>query len=108
MMTLNREPDYAERYELPVERLFGAFPQLVNREMLDRIGLCADAVVRCVSSRGLPRRLFDKEGRPTTIVHDYDLAKGRVYEAAEDSYYPSPEMHEDGASLLLTAIDELR
>jgi hypothetical protein len=85
-----RSPDYAERWELPIWRVWGHFPQFVNRAMVDQIRGHADVYVECVSSRGSPHPIVDSNGNP-----------------ALNRYYPAPEMHEDAARLLLPACREL-
>jgi hypothetical protein len=79
-----------EHWELPIWRLWGQFPQFVNRAMVDQLRGHADLYVECVSSRGSPQRIMD--------------STGNFY---WDKYYPSAEMHEDAASLLLPAYRSL-
>jgi Domain of unknown function (DUF6473) len=89
-----RPPEYEESYD-DVWGMFGKFPQLVNRAMVDRIRELCDEYVECVSARGWPQRLFSRfTGEPVEI----DLG-GRLTEY--DRYYPSPEMHVDAADALI-------
>jgi hypothetical protein len=94
-----RRPQYRERY-LTLGALFGEFPQLVNREMLEPLRSACDHYVECATSRGLPQPLVDRfTGEPTRI----DLSEDRPDLSGVWSlnrYYPSPEMHEDAASAL--------
>jgi hypothetical protein len=85
-----RSPEYPERWELPIWRLWGQFPQFVNRAMVDQVRGHADAYVECISSRGSPLQIIDSNGNPVL-----------------NRYYPAPEMHEDAAGLLLPACREL-
>ena len=63
--------------------------------MLDQIRAHADAVVECVSSAGLPQRLWPAaEPIPGTVIEDGWLA---------NRYYPSPEMHGLAAAKLAGA-----
>ena len=95
-----RSPDYAEDYNLPVSRLLGAFPQLVNRRMVDEIKTYSDAYVECVSRRGMPQPLFDKYGRPTTVGFKHGILDSAERRDTHNRYYPSPEMHEDATTAL--------
>jgi hypothetical protein len=91
-----RPPEYEENYD-DVWAMFGKFPQLVNRPMVERIRELSDEYVECVSSRGWPQRLFSRfTGEPVSI----DLG-GMSTEY--DRYYPSPEMHVDAADALIEA-----
>lgn len=95
-----RRPEYQEAYELPVWKLWGAFPQFVNRQMVETLQEHSDDYVECVSNKGLPQPLFDKSGKPTTITYGYSLLKPEVVTETHNRYYPSPEMHEEAARLL--------
>jgi hypothetical protein len=95
-----RRPEYTASYQLPLARIFGGFPQLVNRAIVDRLRAAADRYVECVTSRGMPQPLFDRQGRPSSVVlEDYSGA----YTIVDDHnrYYPSPEMHADAAAALV-------
>lgn len=94
-----RSPDYKEVYGLSIWDLFGGFPQLVNRRMVDAIRRRSDAFVECVSSRGLPQQLHDKSGKPAYITVLDDLS-GQQIRWTQNDYYPSPEMHDDAAKVL--------
>jgi uncharacterized protein DUF6473 len=89
-----RPPDYQERFS-DVGKLFGEFPQLVNRAMVDQIVGLADEYVECITSRGSPQPLFSRfTGEPVTVTYRCDQTQGF------NSYYPSPEMHIDAADSL--------
>jgi hypothetical protein len=89
-----REPRYTEGYD-SVHELFGDFPHLVNEKMVESVRARCDAYVECVSTRGRPQAMRNRfTGKPTCYV----LPDGG--EITENSYYPSPEMHQDAASLL--------
>lgn len=93
-----RSPDYVEKLELPVRKIFGAFPQLVNRAMIDALRPCADAYVECVSRRGSPQPIVDLNGNPSSFKSPFPQPDEE--EKTQNHYYPSPEMHEDAAALL--------
>ena len=89
-----REPAYTESYE-SADELFGDFPHLVNAEMVETVRADSDAYVECVSVRGRPQQLRSRfTGKPTRVA----IPGGPDW--SENSYYPTPEMHEDAAALL--------
>ena len=102
-----RSPDYEDRWELPLWRMWREFPHLVNREMVNRLRAHSNRYVECISRRGLPQPLFDRSGQPTSF-QSYSLPGGPQIRKTENNYYPSPEMHEDAAALLMPACRELR
>ena len=92
-----RMPDYEARYDF-VGNLFGHFPQLVNRPMIDELKNKCELYCECVTERGLPQPLFDRTaGQPVKL----DLGPAFPY---HNNYYPSPEMHQDARRLLTEAI----
>ena len=95
-----RTPEYVEEIALPIWKFWGAFPQFVDREIVEALTPHCDEYVECVSSLGLPQRLFDKTGKPTTISHSYSITDKIVYTDTHNNYYPSPEMHEEAAKRL--------
>jgi hypothetical protein len=73
--------------------VLGRFPQLVNRKMLAEIQEGYDGYVETISSRGSPQKLW-----PSPVqINGTKLIDGWLF----NNYYPSPEMHEDAAELLL-------
>lgn len=85
-----------------VSRLFGQYPQLVNGQMVDRLNAGCDYAVSCVSRRGLPQKLVDREsGNPVALSDPWSSVPWE-----ENWYYPSPEMHEDAAKALEYACRE--
>jgi hypothetical protein len=90
-----RTPDYAESWGR-LGSLFGAFPQLVNRRMVDEVRRHCDCYVECVTKRGLPQVLRDRfTGERVTISDRWTAQPWN-----ENWYYPSPQMHEDAANAL--------
>ncbi len=95
-----RSPDYQERYD-SLRGLFNDFPQLVNRDMVDQIKIGCDEYVECVSQRGIPQPLINRmTGEPTTVDPSFDRKDlgGKIW--THNTYYPSPEMHQDAFQLL--------
>lgn len=92
-----REPRYiAETHD--VGAFLGPYPQFVDEAMLNRLRPLADGLVECTSSRGMPSRLVDMvTGEPVPVF------AGRQ-DPTLNTYYPSPEMHEDAAALLAPEI----
>ena len=86
-----RAPSYKEGFGSPWE-LLGEYPQLVNRAMIDKLRPFVDEYVECISSRGLPQKLWqsDKPIDGTWLEGGWLLNR----------YYPSPEMHQEAADLL--------
>lgn len=95
-----RKPRYLEHY-YNVYSLFGKFPQLVNKETVDRVKKYCDYYVECVSSREMPQPLINRfTGKPTAVE---DKWGGGTW--SENWYYPSPEMHIDAANALEKVIN---
>jgi hypothetical protein len=95
-----RSPDFTETLELPLGRLWGAFPQFVNRATVAHLRAHSDVYVECISSRGLPQPLFDRDGNPTSFqAPGSSSGVGKTH----NTYYPSPQMHEEAATLLVDA-----
>jgi hypothetical protein len=90
-----RAPDYEDVYSKSGEGpLFGRFPQLVNRAMVEQVRRAADEYVECISARGLPQRLVSR------LTSDPGPGRGKE---RYNRYYPSPEMHADAADALIEA-----
>lgn len=97
-----RVPDYRARYH-SLASLFGEFPQLVDRAMVDALRPLVNVYVECVTQRGSPQPLLDRlTGAPTSVQ---PAAAGTGEDPAlrwhQNAYYPSPAMHEDAAAALL-------
>jgi hypothetical protein len=99
-----REPAYQEQWQLPLQRLWGEFPQLVNQPMVDQLRGHCDAYVECVSRRGLPQPLPERPGGVAGLA---DALSAQDITKPENRYYPSPEMHEDAATLLTPVCRDL-
>lgn len=91
----DRTPDYRQGWR-NLGELFGAFPQLVNGDMIAEVKRHCDHYVECVTDRGMPQILIDRfTGKPTSISDEWTSGRWD-----KNWYYPSPEMHEDAADAL--------
>ncbi len=91
-----------------VSEFMGLFPQFIDRKSFDAVAAMCDAVVESYSGRNANHLLISRfTGKPTVV--DFGAlspgAKGIV--ETHNHYYPSAEMHEDAANLLLPAIRKL-
>ena len=84
--------------DLPDRMPQSPFPHLIKPRMIKEMAKYCDAYVECVSGRGLPQRLYDKEGKPTEVKNP--AWDSQLPPKTHNSYYPSPEMHEDAAKAL--------
>jgi hypothetical protein len=99
-----RVPDYEEDLR-SVAGLFGAYPQLVRRDMVEAVRPLADRYVECTTSTGLPQRLVSRfTGEPVTIdpAQDRPDLGGQLW--SHNDYYPSPQMHQEAALALIPAV----
>lgn len=101
-----RYPDYQIQYQLPMWNIFRNFPQLVNRPMVDQIKPAADGYVECVTARGLPQPLYNRNGEPATVNFQDEAGRDGIV-VTHNNYYPSPEMHADAAGALVAPCREL-
>lgn len=85
--------------------LFGEFPQLVDERMLAAVVERADALVECVTSRGTPQELRSAITGVPCAVRAADAGTGEdpAVRWTDNTYYPSPEMHEAAARALTPA-----
>jgi hypothetical protein len=98
-----RPPDYRTAYS-SVHSLFGAFPQFIDRAMLESLVELAPCV-EMVSSEGLPQTLTSRfTGETASITMRKDLGGG---EKQLNNYYPSPQMHRLAASSLLPHVHKM-
>lgn len=90
-----RKPSYREKYT-SLDKLWGAFPHLVNKKMVNRLRKYCDDYVECVTNRGKPHILVNRFTQtPTQVVEP----SGQVWK--KNNYYPTPEMHIDAANSLI-------
>lgn len=80
-------------------RLLGHFPQLVIRSMVDRVASRADCYVETVSSDGMPQALWPAPH----LIDGTECTDGMLY----NNYYPSPQMHAEAVSKLISPCKKL-
>ena len=97
-----RTPDY-QAGSNDYKAMAGVFPQFVNRDMVNEVIGFADQYVEVVTSRGMPHVLTDKT---TEAPIDVLLGDAKVQQSV-NTYYPSPEMHEDAFTQLLPALQSV-
>ena len=88
------DPDFTT-----VSGVLRGFPQLVDDEMLNEIRPWCDMYIECVSSKGLPQKLWPSQHE----IPGTSLNMGMLF----NRYYPSPEMHAEAADLLAIACRRL-
>lgn len=91
--------------DLPDSMTMSPFPHFLKRWMLEEMAGFCDEYVECVSNRGMPMKLYDKNGNPTTVKRPY--WNSLLPPIAHNIYYPSPEMHVDAAELLAPACQNI-
>jgi hypothetical protein len=85
--------------------LLDRYPQFVEGLMVSAIRPKAQGFAACTSDRNTGHQLVSRfTGKP--VVSDYAKLGGRAEPIREthNSYYPSPEMHEDAGAALLAAL----
>ncbi|PZO13578.1 MAG: hypothetical protein DCF25_15895 [Leptolyngbya foveolarum] len=92
-----RSPDYEASGDT-LFKLFGNFPHLINREMVEVLRLHCDDYVEYVDATGLPQQLISRlSQQPVAIERSRDYQAGKIQLArsqlTHNNYYPSPEMH---------------
>jgi hypothetical protein len=87
-----RRPDYEEDYANAPHGILGSFPHLINKGMIEKISALCDDYVQCVTSAGLPQKLWPAE----SAIDGATVKDGVLL----NRYYPSPEMHEAAADAL--------
>jgi hypothetical protein len=79
--------------DLPDRMSRSPFPHFLKRWMVEEMTGFCNEYVECVSSSGLPQKLYDKYGNPTTVKRPpWD---SHLPATPHNNYYPSPEMHEE-------------
>lgn len=81
-----------------------AFPQYIDRSDVQKIRDRADALIVCVTSRGSGYPLVSRfTGKRATVTYP------TVHQVEDtNSYYPSPEMHEDAAVALEAVLRDMK
>ena len=103
-----RAPDYTARFH-SLAAMFGDYPQLVDRRMVEAVRERADAYIECTTRRGSPERLMDRAtGRPIAI-RPAEAGTGEDPTAAwtHNFYYPSQAMHQDAADAIWPQLQQM-
>ena len=92
-----RSPDYEASCD-SLFRLFGGFPQMVNRAMVETLKPYCDEYVEYADTIGLPQPLVSRTTQqPTTIERSRSYQQGKIQlthsQLTHNKYYASPEMH---------------
>ena len=87
-----RTPQYNANYDNPPFGIFGAFPHLVNQDIVQRLRVFADDYVECISTQDLPQTLWRSAEPIDGAVSNQGILQNR--------YYPSPAMHTAAADAL--------
>ncbi len=96
-----REPDYPLQYDRVMD-IFGDYPQLVNEQMVAQVAARGAAYLKCTTRRGSPQPLVHRlTGEPVQVCLADDRDDFGTVMWSENDYYPSPEMHEDAARMIL-------
>jgi hypothetical protein len=87
----------------------GAFPQFVNRDVINEIKKGCDHYVEYVSSKGLPHILNNRfTGKPIKIDKVYKPKHLQKFNGFQiNQYYPSQQMHIEAAEKLLPACNSI-
>jgi hypothetical protein len=95
-----RTPAYVEGFDSP-NALLGDYPHLVTDVMIDTLKAKVDGYVECVSKKGLPNALRDRNsGAPVEVL-------AWQSDPSYNHYYPSPEMHVLAADALAPALRKM-
>ena len=97
-----RSPDDRETLQ-QYKRSVGIFPHFVTRRMIDDIRPYAEAYVEVTTNRGLPNTLINRFTGETA----YPKLGNKRVPSAQNTYYPSPEMHEDVFEALRDPVEAL-
>lgn len=92
-----RSPDYVASSDT-LFKLFGNFPHMVNREMVEALRAHCDDYVEHIDTTGLPQPLVSRQTQqPVSIERSRDYQAGKIQlkrsQLTHNNYYPSPEMH---------------
>ncbi|WP_404713057.1 DUF6473 family protein [Sphingomonas sp. MMS24-J13] len=85
---------------------WGDFPHFVNRDVVETLIPFADHYAEVVTERGIPQPLFDMSSGAPIMMWPEDRFPN-VHQREHNHYYPSPEMNEDAATILMPAVRQL-
>jgi hypothetical protein len=83
-----------------LQAYWGNFPHFVNRNVIDSIRPHADSFLECVSRRGLPQPLRNRQTGEPIVLFPADRFPS-IQLRDHNHYYASPEMHEDVADAIM-------
>lgn len=100
-----RRPDYRIK-RTNHDALFGDFPQLVNKQMIDSIKQYYGPYVECITNEGLPQQLANRfTGKAAICKRENDRQELAGTQFSTNYYYPSPEMHASAFNVLVEEIN---
>jgi len=91
-----------------IHELMGRFPQFVDKASVNAVRELCDDYCECYSDRNTNHLLLSRTtGEPVVIDHGdlHETMRGHL--ERRNAYYPSPEMHEDAANVLVDAVRRL-
>lgn len=87
---------------------FGRFPQLVDGASVRAVAALCTAYAECASARNEGHPLLSRfTGKPVEVDYGELHESMRGMRESTNTYYPSPEMHEDAAQTLSDAVRAL-
>lgn len=106
-----RSPDYKTSCD-SLFKLFGSFPHLINRDMVETLIPYCDEYIEYVSAAGLPQPLVSRiTQQPAFIERSRDYRQGKIQltksKLTHNRYYPSPEMHAGLAQVLASVCKKI-
>jgi hypothetical protein len=106
----SRQMDPSVDLDAPtVSEFMGLFPQFIDRKSFDEVAAMCDVAIESYSDRNANHQLISRfTGKPAIV--DFSVLNPEMKGVVEthNAYYPSPEMHEDAAELLLAALEKLK
>lgn len=86
-----------------INNFMGTHPQLVTRDMINDLSLLCNAYAEVITNKGLPQKL----SKPVIMNADGKyFPSATAFISNKNNYYPSPEMHDDAAKLLIPIIQK--
>ncbi len=103
-----RSPDYEARFH-SLAAMFGEYPQLVDKRMVESLRTRVDAYIECTTRRGSPERLCDFATGKEIAVRPADAFSGEdpAMVWTHNVYYPSQAMHQDAADAVWPQLEKL-
>jgi len=88
-----------------VDGLVGDFPQLIDHGAAQSVAQAAAAYAECISARGMGQPIINRfTGKPCTNDEKDGGPEYKFFDYTKNVYYPSAEMHEDAATVLLPIV----